>query len=316
MENVSGVTSFILAAYIEMEDLRYVYFTIFLLLYILILFVNVSLIVIIYIEKDLHEPMFIFACNLAVNGVYGSTTLMPSLLHYLLSHTYEISLTCCLVQIFCLHTYAIIEFTILAVMGYDRYVAICHPLHYHLIVSPRKVYMLITFSWVYPCVYFSVYFIMTIHNTFCGRVIDKVYCMNYALVRLSCRDTTIDSLFGMISVIFLPGPQIVMILFSYAQILRICLRASKESQAKAIQTCTPHLAAVINYSIGCLFELFQTRFNMTFIPYKARLFMALYFLIFPPMLNSALYGVSIKTVRVQIFKMFRGKTNEVIPLKS
>ncbi|XP_036393561.1 olfactory receptor 142-like [Megalops cyprinoides] len=315
MENVSVVTTFVLTAYTEMEDLRYVYFTVFLMLYLLILFVNLVLIVVIYIERGLHEPMYFFMFNLAVNGIYGSTSLMPSLLKNVLSHTYEISLSCCLLQIFCLHTYGVVEFTILAVMGYDRYIAICYPLHYQLIVSPRKVYALIAFSWVYPCLCFGLYFIMTVQRTFCDRFIEKVYCINFALVKLSCLDTSVQSLVGLITIIFMPGPSILMILFSYAQILRICLHASKECKVKAIQTCTPHLLAVINYSIGCLFEVIQSRFNMAHVPYKARLFMSLYFLIFPPVLNSAIYGMSIQAVRVPIFKLFSGKKNRVAQLK-
>ncbi|XP_036393558.1 olfactory receptor 24-like [Megalops cyprinoides] len=315
MENISVVTSFILVAYTDMEDLRYVYFVVFLLLYLLILFVNLVLIVVIYIERGLHEPMYFFMFNLAVNGIYGSTSLMPSLLKNLLSHTYEISLSCCLLQIFCLHTYGSVEFTILAVMGYDRYVAICYPLHYHLIVSPRKIYALIAFSWIYPCLCFGLYFIMTVQRTFCDRFIDKVYCNNFGLVRLSCLDTTIQSIVGLAAIGLLIAPQILMILFSYAQILRICLRASKESQIKAIQTCTPHLLAVINYSVGCLFEIIQTRFNMNHVPSEVRIFMSLYFLIFPPMLNSTIYGISIQAIRLPILKLFSRRKNKSSPLQ-
>ncbi|XP_061072373.1 olfactory receptor 1M1-like [Conger conger] len=212
MENISAVTSFILTAYTELEDHRYLYFMCFLFLYIVILLVNSVLIFVIYIDRGLHEPMYLFICNLAVNGVYGCTSLLPSMLSHLFSHNYEVSLTNCLLQIYCLHSYGIVEFTILAVMSYDRYVAICFPLHYHLLMSDKKSY-------------------------------------------------------------------IVMILFSYAQILRICLFASKESQIKALQTCTPHLLTVINYGLGCLFELFQSRFNMTHVPYKARIFLSIYFII-------------------------------------
>ncbi|XP_036393557.1 olfactory receptor-like protein OLF3 [Megalops cyprinoides] len=315
MENVTFVTSFTLTAYTEMEDFTYVYFTVFLLLYMLIVFVNLVLIVVIYIQRCLHEAMYFFMCNLAVNGLYGGTSLLPSLLGHLISHNYEISLSCCLLQIFCLHTYGSVEFTTLAVMGYDRYIAICYPLHYHLIMSPRKSYILITLAWIYPFLCFGLYFILTVQRTFCEKFIEKVYCINFALVKLSCLDTSIQSIVGLIITGLLLVPQLLMILFSYAQILRVCLHASKESQAKAIQTCAPHLLAVINYSIGCLFEIIQSRFNMSHVPFQVRIFMSLYFLIIPPILNPVIYGISIQAIRVQVFNLFSSKENRLNPLQ-
>uniref|UniRef100_A0A8C9WMY1 Olfactory receptor n=1 Tax=Scleropages formosus TaxID=113540 RepID=A0A8C9WMY1_SCLFO len=304
MENVSAVTSFILIEYIEMEDLKYLYFIVFLLLYILILCLNLFLISVIYFEKSLHEPMYIFVCNLAVNGMYGSSISIPSFLGQLLSHSHEISLGLCLAQIYCLHTYAMIEFSVLAVMSYDRYIAICHPLHYHIVMSPQKVIGLITLSWMYPFIAFGMYFILTAQLTFCSRIIPKVYCANFLLVRLSCFDTSVHSIVGLVATVFLVVPQLLMVMFSYAQILRVCLLASKDSHVKALQTCTPHLLAFVNYSIGCFFEVIQSRFNMSNFPYGSRMFMSLYFLIFPPLLNPAVYGISVQNIRVRILKIF------------
>ncbi|XP_035241435.1 olfactory receptor 52K2-like [Anguilla anguilla] len=314
MENRSVVTSFILKAYTELEDHRYVYFTGFLLLFILMLLINIILITIIYIETSLHEPMYFLLCNLAVNGIYGTISLLPSVLGNLMSHTYEISLTACLLQVFCLHIYGAVEFNSLAVMGYDRYVAICHPLHYHQLLSQRTFCTLIALSWIYPCIVFGLYFILTVQYTFCGRIIEKVYCVNFELVKLSCFDISFHSKVGFFVMVLIIVPQVLMILFSYAQILRICLTASKESQAKAIQTCTPHLLAVINYAVGVFFEIISTRFNMSHVPYKVRIFLSLYFLIFPPLLNPVIYGISIQAIRVQIFKLFITCKNKLFTL--
>ncbi|XP_035241424.1 olfactory receptor 142-like [Anguilla anguilla] len=315
MENVSAVTYFILTAYTELEDHRYLYFIFLLMLYLLILWVNLVLIAVICIERGLHGPMYMFICNLAVNGVYGSTSLLPPMLGHLLSHNYEISLTFCLSQIYCLHTYGTVELNVLAVMSYDRYVAICHPLHYHQILSQRKMYALIALSWSYAFLVFGLYFILTIQRTFCDRIIEKVFCANFALVKLSCLDTSFQSTVGLAAIGLLLIPQILMIIFSYAQILRICLFASKKSQAKALQTCAPHLLAVINYAFGCFFEIISSRFNMSHVPYKAQIFMSLYFLIFPPLLNPVIYGISIQAIRVPIYKLFSTRKNKLIPIK-
>ncbi|XP_035241937.1 olfactory receptor 51E1-like [Anguilla anguilla] len=315
MENGSVVT-FILKPYTELEDHRYLYFTGFLLLFILMVLTNVILITIIYIERGLHEPMYVFMCNLAVNGIYGAISLLPSVLVNLTSHTYEISLTACLLQIYCIHTYAAVEFTTLAVMGYDRFVAICQPLHYCQLMSHRKVCTLIALSWMYPCIVFGLYFILTAQRTFCDRIIERVYCISFELLKLSCLEISIQTQVGFVVAILLIVPQLLMILFSYAQILRVCLFASKESQTKAIQTCTPHLLSVINYSVGCLFELISnylkfSHFNTAQVPYKARIFLFLYFMIIPPLFNPVIYGVTITAIRVQIFKLFTTCKNKL-----
>ena len=165
--------------------------------------------------------MYLFICNLAANNRYGSTALLPSLLNNLLSYSYEVSLTCCKLQIYCIHTYAIIEFTILAVMCYDRYLAICQPLHYHRIMSITKVCSLVAFSWLYPLVAFALFFTLTLRLTFCSRVIERVYCINYSLVKLSCTETSMESTVGLLSVVVYTFSQLIITVHSYAKMLKI-----------------------------------------------------------------------------------------------
>ncbi|XP_076025188.1 olfactory receptor-like protein DTMT [Genypterus blacodes] len=174
------------------------YFGIFLIVYIVIIAANVLLISLIYKEKSLHEPMYFLLCNLAVNGLYGSTTLLPALLSNVLSYSYEISLSLCQTQIYGIHTYAIVEFTILAAMSYDRYVAICRPLLYHAMMSQR-VFKLIIFTWLYPMTAFLIVFILTVRLHFCEATIDSFYCLNYSLVRLSCSDVAVVNIVGLLS---------------------------------------------------------------------------------------------------------------------
>uniref|UniRef100_A0A3Q3M2M6 Olfactory receptor n=1 Tax=Mastacembelus armatus TaxID=205130 RepID=A0A3Q3M2M6_9TELE len=260
MRNFSEVTYFYLSDFYEMENYKSVYFFIFLIIYVIIVAENVALLLVVYHEKILHEPMYLLLCNLAVNGLYGSTALLPAILSKVLSHSYEISLPLCQTQIFALHTYAIVEFTILAVMSYDRYMAICYPLPYHAIMSQR-LGKLIVFTWLYPMLAFLSVFIFTLQIRFCERKIEKVHCSNYSLVKLACTDTSILNIVGLLSVVLYTLPQLMMIFYSYAHILRICILSVKKSKLKALRTCTPHLLAVINYSIGCLFEIAQTRLN-------------------------------------------------------
>ncbi|XP_074467966.1 olfactory receptor 52Z1P-like [Sebastes fasciatus] len=310
MKNLSEVTSFHLSEYYGMEDLKPLYFCVFLIIYITIVAENIVLIGLIYCEKTLHEPMYFLLCNLAVNGLYGSTALLPAVLSNLMSHSYEISLPFCQTQIYAVHTYAIIEFTILAVMSYDRYVAICYPLLYHTIMS-QKVVKLIVFTWLYPMLAFIIVIIFTVRLQFCERTIEKLYCVNYSLVKLACTDTSIVNIVGLLSVALYTFPQIIMIFYSYAHILRICVLSFGKSKFKALRTCTPHLFAITNYSIGCFFEIAQGRFNTSHFSYQTKLFLSLYFLIFPPILNPVIYGLSIQIIRARLFRLFNRKSRQV-----
>ncbi|XP_060790877.1 olfactory receptor 4B13-like [Neoarius graeffei] len=304
MENRSSVTTFILDGYVVMDQQKHLFFFIFLLLYAAIVTLNTLLIAIICFERTLHNPMYIFVCNLSCNGIYGSTSLIPHLLFNLSTEGHKISLTNCLVQIFCLHTYNIIELTILAFMSYDRYVAICYPLHYHDMMSTKKLQVFIVFVWTYPLATFLVYESFTIRLTFCRQIIDKTHCVNFELMRLSCTDITIHSIIGLGLTVVYTIPQIITIFFTYVHILRVCINSSKECQTKAIQTCTPHLLAVLNYFVGLLFEVIQSRLNSRYLPYEFRTFMSLYFMIFPPLLNPVIYGMSGQVIKKHIQNFF------------
>ncbi|XP_060790872.1 olfactory receptor 4B13-like [Neoarius graeffei] len=304
MENRSSVTTFILDGYVAMDQQKHLFFFIFLLLYATIVILNSLLIAIICFERTLHNPMYIFVCNLSCNGIYGSTSLIPHLLFHLSTEGHKISLTNCLIQIFCLHTYNIIELTILAFMSYDRYIAICYPLHYHDMMSTKKLHVFLIFAWTYPLATFLVYESFTIRFTFCREIMDKTHCVNFELVRLSCTDITIHSIIGLGLIAVFIIPQIIMILFSYVHILRVCIYSSKECQMKAIQTCTPHLLAVLNYFLGIFFEIIQSRLNSRYFPYEFRTFMSLYFMIFPPLLNPVIYGMSGQIIKKHIQNLF------------
>lgn len=300
MENRSGFTTFVLDGYLVLDQQRHLFFLIFLLLYAAILMLNSLLIAVIFLEKTLHNPMYIFVCHLSCNGIFGSTSLIPHLLFNLTTKEHMISLPNCLIQIYCLHTYNIIELTILAFMSYDRYVAICYPLHYHDMMSTRKLSGFISFAWAYPLTTFLIYESFTIRLTFCKDIIDKTHCVNFELIKLSCADITVHSIVGLGLMAVYMVPQVLMILFSYAQILRVCLYSSKECQTKAIQTCTPHLLAVLNYFVGIFFEIIQSRLSTKYMAYELRTFMSLYFMIVPPLLNPIIYGMSGQVIKKHI----------------
>ncbi|XP_066556124.1 olfactory receptor 6N1-like [Amia ocellicauda] len=297
------MTSLFLTGYKETGDLQYLYFIIILLVYMLTVAANTVIICVICVESSLHEPMYMFLCSLQVNGLYGSTALCPALLVNILSESHEISHTACLIQIYCLHTYCMCEYMALAVMGYDRYVSICHPFHYSTIMSSSRVYKLIALTWLVPLVIFTVMIVVTSRLPLCKRTIEKVYCANYSVVKLACIDVTINNIMGSILNTVYIFPLALLILYSYVHILRVCLKLSAASRSKALNTCVPHLVTVINFFVSTLFELFQSRFDMEYVPLVIRVLLSVYFLILPPLLNPIIYGLRSQKLKEKTKKL-------------
>ncbi|XP_035290823.1 olfactory receptor 52D1-like [Anguilla anguilla] len=302
MENISEIT-LVLSAFEDVGSIRYFYFCLILILYCSIILANLLLIVVICTDSSLQEPMYLLLCNLAVTELYGSTALYPSLLVNMLSNIHEVSKIFCFIQIFCLFTYGSIEFSSLSVMAYDRYVSICHPLQYHSIMTPTKVYIFIFLIWFCCSLKVSVTLGLSARLPLCGNTIYKVYCDNYSIVKLSCADTTANNVYGLCSLFFTVVIPLFLIVYSYFKIFTICLKSSRESQMKALTTCAPHLASLINFSIGCLFEILQSRFEMMPIPSAVRVTLSVYFLMICPIFNPIIYGVRTTKIRAVVKKL-------------
>lgn len=306
--------SFTMTAYATFGKSNYGFFVVFLLIYFLILALNSLLIIVIQQNKDLHQPMNVFTCLLSVNEIYGSTALVPSIMFCLISRVHKVSLRWCLAQVYFLHTYAASEFCILALMGYDRYLAICSPLHYHSTMSQSRMKKLVAFTVLYPFVLFGCYFSLTVQLNFCGRAIPKLYCVNMELVKNSCSNVTYISIIGLLLIFVFVVPQLLLILFSYLQISRVCWKLKKESRRNALRTCIPHLLSLLNYTIGSLFEIIQTRLNMSHVITEIQILLSLYFIVITPVVNPVLYGLGIQLIRVRLLKLFIGQ--RILPAKS
>ncbi|XP_005950237.1 olfactory receptor 142-like [Haplochromis burtoni] len=300
----STVPYFILSTYIYVGSLKYLFFVLIALLYFSIVFVNTSLIVVICVNRSLHEPMYMFLCSLFVNELYGSTGLFPFLLLQILSDVHTVSAPLCFLQIFCLYTYGHVEFCNLAVMSYDRYLAVCYPLHYKSHMTDNKVVILIVVIWLYSFVKFTITLCLTLRLTWCGKIINGLYCHNYLVVKLACSDTNLNNLFGLFGIVITVLVPLLPIFYSYMKILKVCFSGSRQMRRKAVSTCAPHLASLLNFSFGCLFEILQSRFDTTSVPSALRIFLSLYFLIIQPLLNPIMYGTQMSKIRhVLCYKM-------------
>ncbi|XP_071352974.1 olfactory receptor 11A1-like [Trachinotus anak] len=298
MINSTQVLYFTLAAYFDIGHFKYLFFMIVMSLYLLIICANVLLIVVICMNRSLHEPMYLFLCSLFVNELYGSTGLFPFLLVQILSDIHTVSVPFCFLQIFCLYSYGSVEFTNLAVMSYDRYLAICYPLQYNAHMTSNKVALLIAVIWLPPVVAVFVTTFLSASLQLCANIINKVYCDNYSVIKLACYGTRVNNIYELIAASFTIPVPVSVIFYTYVKILKVCFSGSKQTRQKAVSTCTPHLASILNFSFGVCFEVLQSRFDMNNLPNMLRIFLSLYFLTCQPLFNPVMYGLDLSKIRM------------------
>ncbi|XP_067364384.1 olfactory receptor 4B13-like [Channa argus] len=301
--NSTHVSCFVLSAYFNTGVIKYLYFMSIILFYIVIISSNVFLIVVICMNRSLHEPMYIFLCSLFVNELFGSTALFPFFLVQILSDIHTVSAPFCFLQVFCVYTYGSVEFTNLAIMSYDRYLAICYPLQYNTHMTSTKVTLLIAVIWLPPVFGVFVTMCLTASLQLCGNIINQVYCDNYSIIKLACSDTSVNNIYELIAASLTVCAPLSVILYTYMKILQVCFSGSKQTRQKAVSTCTPHLTSLLNFSFGVSFEILQSRFDMSNVPNMLRIFLSLYFLTCQPLFNPVMYGLKMSKIRTVLLEI-------------
>ncbi|XP_076863861.1 olfactory receptor 10J4-like [Brachyhypopomus gauderio] len=306
MDYSTNITYLILEGHVDLKKYRYIYFIIALMVYLLIICCNTVVISVIYTNKHLHEPMYIFVAALLCNCLFGTTGLYPKLLSDLLSESQVVSLQACVFQAFFIYTCGSSEFTLLSVMAYDRYVSICKPLQYATLVKMSTVKKLLFFSWFLPSCENSVGVILTFQLQFCKFRIHRIYCDNYSIVKLGCGDISLNNLYGLFVLTVAVFPPVVFIVFSYIRILTVCVKSSKDFRRKALQTCLPHLLSLVSFTLTSCFEVISSRFELN-MPNIVAMIMSVEIFVIPPLINPLIYGLKLQEIFNRIKKMTRRK---------
>ena len=298
MDNVSVVSFFTLSGLEGTVNYRYVLFFVTLLSYCVILLVNAAIILAVILDRSLHEPMYIFLCNLCINGLYGTAGFYPKFLFHLLAPKHLISYAGCLLQGFVIHSSVCGDFSILALMAYDRYVAICFPLVYHSVMTKQRICLLVFLTWLLPLYLMFISTITTSMYRLCGTHIPKIYCANYLIGRLACSTSISSYVIPYFNTTFYLG-HVVFIVWSYMYLIRTCLK-SKEGRGKFIQTCVPHLLSLTNVVVSVLFDIMYMRFRTNTLSQSFENFVAIEFLLLPPIINPLVYGFKLTKLRNRI----------------
>ncbi|XP_044227138.1 olfactory receptor 52N5-like [Thunnus albacares] len=282
-------------------------FTLLLLIYIFIMVSNLGLVVLIFRTRSLHQPMYLLYCNMSINDVFGATIIIPHVLRDMFISNSEryIHYMDCVIQAFCVHVYGSTSHTVLMIMAFDRYVAICNPLRYATIMTDKMVVKLSVAAWVAAFIMVAILLGLTIRLSRCRRVIPNLFCDNASLFSLSCESVLINQIYGLGYTVVLLGSSVSSVTLTYLKIAAVCLRSkNKMVNSKALQTCATHLAVYILLLISAFIIVILHRFPRLSDHRKVATIVGEVVL---PALNAVIYGLQIKVIRQRIMAVFHSK---------
>ncbi|KAF3694382.1 Olfactory receptor 2A5 Olfactory receptor 2A26 [Channa argus] len=294
MDDELNVTYITLDGFIELHTYRFLYFVIMFIIYFLIICFNFTIVYLIWIHQNLHEPMYIFIAALLINSVLYSTNIYPKLLVDILSEKQIISYSACVFQAFMYYTLACSEFLLLAAMSYDRYVSICKPLQYSTIMRKTIVSMFLVLSWIVPGCEIALSVIFNANIKLCNFTLRGIFCNN-SIYKCQCLSSVVLSVYGVfvsLNISFFP---MLFVLFTYTRILIISYRSCKSVRRKAAQTCLPHLLVLIGFSCFFIYDIVIVKLESDF-PKTARLIMTLQIILYHPLFNPLIYGLKMKEI--------------------
>nr|XP_004651017.1 olfactory receptor 51G2-like [Jaculus jaculus] len=265
---------------------------------------NCSILHIVRTDPRLHEPMYYFLAMLSLTDMAMSLPAMISLFRVLWSISREIQFNACVVQMFLIHTFSFTESSVLLAMALDRYVAICHPLRYATILTPKLIAKIGITAFLRSAIPLIPLLIRLAFFPFChSHVLSHSYCLHQDMIRLACADTRFNVIYGMVVITMLWGVDSLGILVTYVFILHSVLRiASSEGRLKALNTCASHVCAVLILYVPMIGVSIVHRFAKHSSPF-VHIFMAHVYLIIPPVLNPIIYSVKTKQIRQGILQL-------------
>uniref|UniRef100_A0A8C7B740 Olfactory receptor n=1 Tax=Neovison vison TaxID=452646 RepID=A0A8C7B740_NEOVI len=246
LRNKTGVSEFFLMEVTEDPELKPFLFILFLSIYLVTILGNLLIILAVILDSHLHTPMYFFLSNLSFTDICLSTTTVPKMLVNIRAQNQSITYAGCLTQIYFVLVFASLESFLLAVMAYDRYVAICHPLRYTVIMNSHLCSLMVLLSFCINIVDALVHSLMVLQLTFCTDLeIPLFFCEVVQIIQLACSDTLINNILIYFAMSIFGGIPLCGIIFSYTQIVSSVLRMpSAGGKYKAFSTCGSHLSIV------------------------------------------------------------------------
>ncbi|XP_067463239.1 olfactory receptor 8G17-like [Thunnus thynnus] len=289
------------------KDSVYPLYFFFLFSYLFIMVANVGIAILVFTDKNLHQPMYLLFCNLPFNDILGNSILVPRLLIDMFRPPSErlISYYECVVQAFTSHMFGTTTHTVLMIMAFDRYVAICNPLCYAVIMTNNMVIKLTVSAWGVAFVLVGILLGLTIRLNRCRTLITSPYCDNASLFMLSCESVFINNVYGLTFTVVLFTGSIGSMVLTYTKITVVCLTSKNKSlNSKALKTCSTHLVVYLIMVFSGMSLIALHRFPQ-YSDYRK--LSSILFHIIPGSLNPIIYGVQSKEIRKFLAKLFEPK---------
>ncbi|XP_025845657.1 olfactory receptor-like protein OLF4 [Vulpes vulpes] len=294
--NDTRISEFLLLGLSEEPELQTLIFGLFLTMYLITVFGNLLIILAIGSDSHLHTPMYFFLDNLSFVDICFTSTTIPKMLLNIQTQSKVITYEGCISQIYFLILFAVSDIFLLSVMAYDRYVAICHPLHYMVIMNPHLCKLLVLVSWIMSILNSLLHCLMMLRLSFCTHFqIPHFFCELNQMIQLACSDTFLNNLVMYFAAVLLAGGPFAGILYSYSKIVSSIHRiSSAQGKYKAFSTCASHLSVVSLFyctMLGVYLSSAATQSSHT-----SAVVSVMYTLV-APMLNPFIYSLRNKDIK-------------------
>ncbi|XP_028718723.1 olfactory receptor 4K3-like [Peromyscus leucopus] len=286
-------SEFVLWGLTQSQNLQVLLFVIFLILYLLIVLGNITIMILITTDHHLHSPMYFLLANLSFVDIWLSSVTTPKMISDFLREHKTISFAGCMSQVFFAHCIAAGEMVLLLVMAYDRYVAICKPLHYFTIMNLKRCTKLVLTSWTIGFVHAMSQLVAVLQLPLCGPLeIDSFFCDMPLVIKLSCTDSHDLDIYMNADCGVVVVTCFILLLISYTYILITVRQSSKAGASKALSTCTAHITVVMLLFLPCIF-IYVWPLSITWLDK----FLAVFYSVVTPLLNPAIYTLRNKEIK-------------------
>uniref|UniRef100_A0A7N9D0F1 Olfactory receptor n=1 Tax=Macaca fascicularis TaxID=9541 RepID=A0A7N9D0F1_MACFA len=306
-KNDTQISEFLLLGLSEEPELQPFLFGLFLSMYLVTMLGNLLIILATISDSHLHTPMYFFLSNLSFVDVCFVSTTVPKMLVNIQTQNKVITYAGCISQMCFFIFFAGLDIFMLTVMAYDRFVAICHPLHYTVTMNPRLCGLLVLASWITSALNSSLQSLMVLHLSFCADLeIPHFFCELNQVIHLTCSDTFLNDMAMYLSAVLLGGGCLIGILYSYSKIVSsIHAISSVQGKYKAFSTCASHLSVVSLFYCTILGVYLSSA--ATHNSHSSAAVSVMYTVV-TPMLNPFIYSLRNKDIKGALTQFFRGKT--------